>query len=181
MLGLAIKECKTIVHDTACESTTHGIPHIFKRENIVIKIFWIICTLASTGVCAWLVTKTVTDYLTYETVTKAQIIDEVPTLFPVVSICNKNPFTTNFAFNYVDKFFNDNNLSSIEYELADSYTDIYNTIRYILGVNLRGLNVTDAERKAMGLQMEEMLLMCLYNGVTCTADDFYWYFDSFYG
>ena len=181
MIGEALKECKTIVHDSACESTTHGIPHIFKRQNIFIKTFWILCTLASIGVCAWLVTKSVTDYLNYETVTKAQVIDEVPTLFPVVSICNKNPFTTDYSFNYIDEFFNDNNLTDTEDNLADSYTDTYNTIRYILGVKLRSVNVTDEVRKKMGLQMDDMLLMCLYNGVRCTADDFYWYFDSFYG
>ena len=42
-------------------------------------------------------------------------------------------------------------------------------------------SLTDEQRKGMGLQMEEMLFMCLYNGKACTAEDFFWYFDSFYG
>jgi hypothetical protein len=181
MIGVALKECKTIVHDTACESTSHGIPHIFKRENLIIKTFWILCTLAATGVCAWLVTKSVTDYLNYETVTVAQVIDEVPTLFPVVSICNKNPFTTNFSFQYVDQFFNDYDMEELESELAVSYTDTLNKLRYQLAVILRDKNVTDDQRKAMGLQMDDMLFMCLYNGRACSSNDFFWYFDSFYG
>jgi hypothetical protein len=176
MIKSSLKECKTIINDTACESTAHGIPHIFKRKNLIIKTFWILCTLAATGVCSWLVTKSVNDYLNYDTVTLTQVIDEVPTLFPVVSICNKNPFTTDSAFTYVDQF-----LEETFYKYALFDTDTFDMIRYILGVKIRSVNFTDDERKAFGLQIDNMLLMCSYNQKPCSSNDFYWFFDPLYG
>ena len=179
MIKSSLKECKTIIHDTACESTAHGIPHIFKRKNLIIKTFWILCTLAATGVCAWLVTKSVTDYLIYDTVSLTQVIDEAPTLFPVVSICNKNPFTTDSAFTYIDQFLNEIGFDKDALMVFNSYH--YNYVRYLLGVKISSENFTDDQRKAIGLQIKDTLLMCSYNGVICSTNDFYWFFDTFYG
>ena len=45
----------------------------------------------------WLVTTNFIGYYQFEVVTQTEIINERPTEFPTVTICNNNPFTTKIA------------------------------------------------------------------------------------
>lgn len=99
------REIEEIVFESATSSTTHAIPHIFKRENLFLKLFWIVCLLGATGVCAWMVSLSIIDYFDYETVSKTETVLEIPTTFPTVSFCNINPFVTNYSLQFVEDLF----------------------------------------------------------------------------
>lgn len=103
---------RDIIYESATDSTAHSIPHIFKRENIGLKVFWIICLLGATGVCAWMISTALIDYFMYETVTKSESILEIPTHFPAVSFCNMNPFVTNDSLQFVENILIQNGLYS---------------------------------------------------------------------
>lgn len=104
------EQIKEIVYESATGSTAHSIPHIFKRENRFLKFFWLLCLLAATGVCAWMVSLTIADYLTFETVSKTESVLEIPSTFPTVSFCNINPFVTNYSFSFVQDLLTKNGL-----------------------------------------------------------------------
>ena len=89
-----------IVRDCCSESTTHGIPYLFKRNQISLKLFWLVCTLASGGVCGWLVSSSILDYYSYDTITQTKVEFETPTYFPAVSICSLNAFTTEQGYEF---------------------------------------------------------------------------------
>lgn len=104
------KRIKEIIFESATGSTTHSIPHIFKRENLFIKLFWIACFMVSTGFCAWLITIAIINYFNYETVTKTETVLEIPTTFPTISICNLNPYITNYSIEFVENILTKNKL-----------------------------------------------------------------------
>lgn len=103
-------EIKEIIVESATDSTTHAIPHMFKRENPFLKAFWLICFLGATGVCAWMISLSITDYFNYETVSKTETIVEIPSKFPTVSICNMNAFVTNYSLQFVQNLLTANGL-----------------------------------------------------------------------
>jgi hypothetical protein len=69
--------------NAATKTTMHGLPGIFQAKYLLVKIMWAICLLASTGVCAYLLIKSVQDFLEYGVVTVTSNVYERPTLFPV--------------------------------------------------------------------------------------------------
>lgn len=178
----AANSWKGIVTESAHDSTTHGLPHIFKRKHVSIKLFWLVCFLISSGFCFYMITKSVMSYFEYETVSKVERIYEIPTLFPSVSICNLNPFTTNAAYEYVRSIFEPNNLTN--YTIAVSYggfMPVLNGLLYTLGLILRDPTYSDDYRRNMSLQIDEILISCIFNTQPCSANDFVWYYDTIYG
>lgn len=181
------KKCEMIrnkIYEYANDSTTHSVPHIFKRENPLIKTFWIICFLASTAACSFMITLSIMNYFRYETVTKAETVFEIPTPFPVVSICNVNSLTSRKAFDFVHDFLTRNNISSnLNYTFSVAKADMSTFLegRYAIGVNLLSAKFTDDIRKEMGLQLNDMLLSCTFNMQKCTIENFVWFFDVLYG
>lgn len=175
-----LKSISAIVNESAYDSTTHGIPHMFKREHAFLKLFWLVCFVTSACACAYTISKSISSYMQHETVSKVETVLEVPTLFPTISICNLNPFTTEEAFLSNKMFLSQNNISNVDDILATSSSS-YLMLRYLIGSNLRKSTFTDKMRKQMGLNLKEMILDCSYNQAPCSADDFEWYFDTLYG
>ena len=46
---------------------------------------------------------------------------------------------------------------------------------------LQNKQLTDAFRKSLGLTINEMLVSCTFNSIECSASDFSWYFDTYFG
>ena len=82
-------------------STSHGIPSILRTNRLTIRILWTDCLLASISGCSYMVYKTISDYLNYETVSKIEYITELKSEFPTVSICMNNPFLTKESENLI--------------------------------------------------------------------------------
>lgn len=176
-----LKSISAIVNESAYDSTTHGIPHMFKREHAFLKLFWLVCFVASACACAYTISRSISGYMQHETVSKVETLLEIPTLFPTISICNLNPFTTETAFLSNKMFLSQNNLSNLDAILATSSSSSYVLLRYLLGSNLRNSTYTDEMRKKMGLSLQDMIIDCSYNQAPCSAEDFEWYFDTLYG
>ena len=67
---------------------------IFENEVIWVKIIWSILFLIFTGLTAWLVIFNIINFCHYEVTSIIEIKNERPSNFPVVTICNNNPFTS---------------------------------------------------------------------------------------
>ena len=70
---------------------------IFEYKRLVSRLFWLLLFLACMGVTAWLITKNILDYMNWEIITRTEIITERPTIFPTITVCDNNPFTTKYA------------------------------------------------------------------------------------
>ena len=89
--------------DLAETSTSHGLPNIVRTNRLSIKLLWTICLLASVGACIYMVYKSVNDYYSYGVVTQIQVINENSPLFPTITICNINPFSSIYGQNLIEK------------------------------------------------------------------------------
>ncbi len=89
-----LDQLKTMIVKYSLESTAQGYPKIFESKILLVKLIWILIFLGSSGGTAYFVVKGIIDYFQYEVVTKIRVISEVPSVFPTVTICDNNAFTS---------------------------------------------------------------------------------------
>ncbi len=104
-MGLKNKILNSIRDTLEC-SSIHAIPNIVRNRFYLIKIIWFLCLLASTGICAWFIQKSITDYLNFEVISKTDIVYVQKIIFPIISICNLNLFSTQRGSEHVLKLSN---------------------------------------------------------------------------
>lgn len=177
-----------IILDSASESTTHGISHFVRRKNWLIRLMWAACFLASAGVCGYMIASSITSYLDYETVTKAQrnflLWDE----FPTVTICNQNPFLTNTSYEFVKSVLVENGLIDPK-AAANNVSNMslifeknLRQLKYFTGANiLANSSLPKSKLKSFGYKLDDILLSCTYNLLDCDTSYFEWYYDLFFG
>ena len=79
------------------ELKLEGLPNIFRARHIVVSFFWLCLFVACGIVCIILVKATVDEYTKYHVTTTVRYLSEQQSVFPTVSFCNLNPFTTQYA------------------------------------------------------------------------------------
>lgn len=173
-----------IIVSSCVETTAHGISPILKREHIFIRLFWTVCLLVSTGVCAYMVALSITAYFDYETVTKVEKIYLLTTDFPAVSICNKNSYATNASLKFIKEILLKNEIFFVNntddfFRFLDP--DKISTYKYFVGLNALDPDLPDQVRQSFGYNMSEMMLTCSYNFQKCSENDFHWFYDVLYG
>ena len=81
---------KSQVAKVLADSTMHGVSRIVKAEICLLKLIWITFWLTCIGLFITYSIKSIFDYYAYEVTTKIRKTYEVPTIFPRITICNKN-------------------------------------------------------------------------------------------
>jgi hypothetical protein len=76
-------------------TTIHGLPNIFRTNNIIAKIIWIISTMAATVLCAYILTQSILDYMAFQVVTKIDLVEETSAVVPQITICSAHLYVTN--------------------------------------------------------------------------------------
>ncbi|CAF0973946.1 unnamed protein product [Brachionus calyciflorus] len=88
------EQLKTSFKDWILDSTSHGFPKIFKTERPILKIMWIIGLCVSIGLCSYLITRSIMNYVEFGVTTTIRYRTEIPMELPAVSICQNSMFTT---------------------------------------------------------------------------------------
>ena len=149
------------------------LPKIYETNNQLVKIIWFTFLVSFCGLTAWLVSKNLTDFYMHETVSQIELIHEKPILFPVVTICDANVFSTKYAQSIVEyvtvKNFN-KNLSNM------SFAEYYNSLSIISDLTqmyANQPNMTNQMKKYIGNPLN--ILSCSFNGQPCHLEtDFIW-------
>ena len=150
-----------------------------------------IAFLTSSGFCAYVIYQSIANYLQYNVVTKITVTKENPIIFPTVTICNLNPFVTEYSFQLVQDFVknefsldvNDmlngtpsySILDSIKYPLKKRYME------YSYLVQQLATNLTDEQKKNLGFTIDKFLISCFFGPTSCDESDFTWTYDFLYG
>ena len=160
------------------DSTSHGIPNIIRTKRTSIRILWTICFLAALGGCSYMVIKSISEYLEYDTVSKIEHITEIPTQFPTFSFCNINPLMTNASEKIVEDllplFGYNSSMVIIDFRVQSYFFGSANLAALL---NSSDPSFGDEKRKQLGYNLANSLFLCLYNGEFCRLDEFEWYFD----
>ena len=102
---------------------------IFKyKGNAGAQCFWLAVLLASTAATFWLISNSIIDYLKYEVVSQTNVAYEIPSLFPTITFCENDPFTSpeaqalfdeialivNFNFSLINQVIYFENINSVK-------------------------------------------------------------------
>lgn len=160
-------------------SSCHGFPRALDNSGSkFLFILWIIFPICAAGGAIYFISSTVSSYLDYDVVTNINVYNENSALFPSVSICNQNPFVTDYAINYVENAVSTLALDMV-YTSPSAFLEKIEFTRNVLQSRLK-LESTDFKKK-FALPFNQTVVSCIYNGKECADDDFDWYFDFNYG
>jgi hypothetical protein len=144
-----IKEnLKEVLYNSLAQATIR----LFLTPHIIHKLFLVIFILCSSSMASFLVIQSIIQYYTYGVSTTSRNIYETPTLFPKVTLCNYNRFTTKYSFNLIQKL----NVTNVE-------------------------NLLQSQHKLFSHKLNDILFFCLFNGKYCDASDFTWTYNEQYG
>ena len=163
------------LNESVMSNAGYAIHRILKKNNILIRLMWLFSLILFSYFCYYLIMKTITNFLLYGVVTNIKIINENPSPFPAISICNLAPFDRYYAGKYIEE---------IEQNLKDNFTlkSNPNAYRYYYMSNLYEMVQNNSERKLLGRSLKRLVRICMYDfGFVCNESDFEWYYDFYYG
>lgn len=82
------------LRDWSLRTTTHGIPRLMSSDKRHTRLLWLVFFFISSLVCCLMIYKYISEYLKYEVTSNIRNIPQHEMVFPVVSVCNLNMFTT---------------------------------------------------------------------------------------
>jgi hypothetical protein len=158
----------------------------YQTKNLTLKLFIPSFILVSYCLASYLVIESIVAYLSYEVITTSREIYEASSLFPKITICNYNPFTTRYSLEFLKQIneqirpdlnmFNESQFAPLTYaQKTLLLSDIF------LAANLAMLRLSVEEKKLLGHSLEDILISCTFNNEPCDASDFAWKFDAFFG
>ena len=158
---------KNIFFSWAEVSTIHAIPNIARAKDVSLKLIWSISLTISLSFCCFVVIKSLSSFYDYEVVTTTRVISQIPCEFPTITICN---------YDYVMSL----TKRSLENNLTNSESLTHGDKHQILITKY--YNLSDENKKLLGLQLKELILSCVFNNIPCNYEnDFVWFYDFFYG
>ena len=180
------KEMKILIKETLYNSLCQSIIKIAETPSNILKSFLFVCVLTLVGVCSFLVIQLILGYLSYEVTTATRTLYETPALFPKITICNVNPFTTEFAMEFLKQInqklypqfdiFNQTQMKNL------NFTTKYDLIQNIKVSSVYAMNsLSDMEKKSLSHSLDDLMPTCSFNSLKCSAKSFTWSFDSKYG
>ena len=162
------------------KSTFHAIPNITVNDRYLVKAIWLICLLASTGVCFNNIILNLIAFSKYEVDTVYEILQDSDVEFPTVSFCNMQICGLNYDNKkYVDmymqeKYNNTGNLSSDAYaELIQGF-DLKNLMHEARNMFLKSYNKTELDRifSSKPESIKDYLISCEFGEASCDENDF---------
>ena len=137
-----------------------------------------------------LLIQAVLKYFAYEIVTTITVRQEIPARMPTIIMCNSNGLLTNTGAGFASKVYPAYNITKqknyMQFQVNFFARQLNNkgnilTPRTIVISAAKNPKLSDSFRQSLGLTMKDMLISCEFNSIECTAADFSWFFDAYYG
>jgi hypothetical protein len=179
---------KCLVKDTLYNPLSQAIIKLIETPYSTLKAFLFICILISISLCAYLIIELVLSYLNFGVSTTTRTLYETSVVFPKVTICNVNPFTTRYALEFLKQinreyypFIDIFNMEQMRQLGFGEKYKIINNFNYLAINKMNSLNET--EKRKLSHSLNDLMPSCSFNMQKCSLDndDFAWYFDPFYG
>jgi len=171
---------KILKENLSCEMFQF-ILNIFYSPHLAIKFFFSLFTLTGFGLASYMIINLILIYTEFNVITTIRTLNENPVAFPKVTICNINPFTTQYAYEFLlgSNFINITQLVEASNENRNKANIFLTLFRASLLGKMFGLS--DEQKKNFGHNLTDSLLSCIFNMEPCTSQDFQWEWDSTYG
>ena len=95
-----LTQIKSVFLEWSQSVTYHCFPKIFKEKTrFFMRFIWTLIFLTFSGLTCYILINNVISYYQFNVVSTIQVVSERESVFPAVTICNSNPFTTKYAEN----------------------------------------------------------------------------------
>jgi hypothetical protein len=156
-----------------------AVQEVYYSPHIAIKLFLSTFLLASYALASYTTLKLVMSYFEYGITNSVRTFYEVPCEFPKVSICNVNPFSSKYGYEFL------RNITNGTFEIFPENMSSYQKMKQFIVTQIKANgytnNMTDLFKKSLGHDLMDSMLLCSFNLNECTSADFSWYYDSLYG
>jgi len=112
------KQIKEDLRDAGESTTGHVIPLIVKSRYWPMKLFYSQVWIAGVVLTILLITYSIIDYYKYEVTINSRLVRESSMLYPKVTICNNDPFTTDASITFLANLFRTDSEFCADFELA---------------------------------------------------------------
>ena len=120
------------------------------EDSIFHEIIWTLIFITFSGLTCYILINNVISYYQFNVVSTIQVVSERESVFPAMTICNSNPFTTKYAENLTYELA----LNNLGIKLDQVSLDYYNKNFAILGVYVNSYvndpSFDDTNRKLLG-------------------------------
>ncbi|RNA34522.1 amiloride-sensitive sodium channel subunit beta [Brachionus plicatilis] len=169
-LTLSDRIRKAVV-DVVLSSTGHGFPNIIRSNNFFIKFMWIFFTILSSSFCIFLITESILSYFKYEVTTKTRVINEIMAIFPTVTVCNMNYFTSIYSLKFIEAFKSEMNAK------INPLSTLFETIAKMHSKEEKFTFL----KENYGDSLDKLVVYCQYNYEDCNLTDFKFFLHPNYG
>ena len=152
----------------------HFLLNIFDTNYIVLKVFLTFCLLIGYFLASYTTIDLILTYLNYDVTSTTSTIYTTSKVFPKVTICNKNRYTTKYGYDFLQK----QNLSITN---GSRIITITTSLLQDMVMSSQIKSLPDAQKQKFNHNLEDMLLSCQFDTLPCSANDFVWEYDAWYG
>jgi len=170
-----LAEIKAAFLEWSYSFTAQCYPKIFqKNSNKCLQLTWSLVFILFSGLTALFVVLGIVDYLEFEVVTKIRIHTGKQIIFPLITLCNANPFTSKKSNYLIENMHDENNLSLIFDKNRKWHA-------YTLHAMNKAFGLSDEQKQEFGFSLNQSLKECSFHTEPCLASDFTWRFSYRYG
>lgn len=161
-----------ILSESAENSNCHGISHISKNGNWLIKILWIVCFCASCSYCIYNLSLSLVDFFNYDVHTKVEIHRKTSIEFPALTICHKNLINSTKLRKYSPDLFYKFLESKIFFQSFNLTDSMFENLSIMEANFILNFLENNNEINNFTYEIDDFLLDCIFNFVKCTKNDF---------
>jgi hypothetical protein len=110
---------KKLLKETLCNSADQAILNLIETPHKLLKLFLFTIVTCSTGMAGYMVINSIINYYAYRVVTTSRTYHEIPALFPKVTFCNLNKYTTEYGSKTDDVNLTSSQRKLLGYDLDD--------------------------------------------------------------
>jgi hypothetical protein len=145
------QEVKHIFLEWSKEATFECYPKIFEKQRKSLRFIWLVIFLIFSGLTLFILYESISDYFDRETVTKIEIRHVRPLLFPTVTICDCDPFTSTTSQEFFRKTALDENGIDLE---NISFSDAYKNSAFTTElIKMKAASFTREDKQTLGFNI----------------------------
>lgn len=134
---------------------------------------WAFFLLIAIAICFYSIVQAILNYLSFPVNTSIREKNEYSALFPTVTVCNLNFFTTDYAYSNFESFASSSGYNLTEDDLTDDHIDF---LLNIFKENLFRSELNLKELFKYGYLFEDILISCTFGLNDCNSS----YIENFY-
>ena len=159
-------------------STGHALGSLVGDKSIGIKMMWFIAWLIGVAFTLFLIIQSLIEYFEYSVITNSRMINEKPIIFPKVTFCNHDAFSSLYAlkllYSYIPGAPVTTDLSLIK-ATVDAF--ILSTPNFYLEAQKKIIKMNSTERYNLGQTFTEFIYHPKFNNELIVDKDFEYKFD----